>query len=112
MTTILKNLKEKYGHCKKKNPYIIAEIGSVHDGSFGNACKLIYLAAKCGANAVKFQTHFGEHESLKNAIRPAFFKEEDRINYFNRTMFNLSEYKKFILIAKKIKLTFYLLHFQ
>jgi N,N'-diacetyllegionaminate synthase len=45
---------------KKNNLYIIAEVGSVHDGSFGNACNLISVAAKCGANAVKFQTHFGE----------------------------------------------------
>jgi N,N'-diacetyllegionaminate synthase len=91
---------------KKNKLYIIAEVGSVHDGSFGNACKLIHLAAKCGANAVKFQTHFGELESLKNASRPAFFKEEDRISYFNRTMFSFSEYKKFILIAKKNKIDF------
>jgi N-acetylneuraminate synthase len=91
---------------KKNKLYIIAEIGSVHDGSFGNACKLIYLAAKCGANAVKFQTHFGEFESLKSAKRPSFFKEEDRISYFNRTMFNFSEYKKFIFLARKNKIDF------
>ena len=50
---------------KKNKLYIIAEVGSVHDGSFGNACKLIEQAAKCGANAVKFQTHFGNLESIK-----------------------------------------------
>ena len=27
---------------------IIAEVGSVHDGSFGNALKLIDVAAECG----------------------------------------------------------------
>ena len=36
---------------------LIAEIGSVHDGSFGNANKLIELTSKC-ANAVKFQNSF------------------------------------------------------
>lgn len=91
---------------KKNNLYIIAEVGSVHDGSFGNACNLISVAAKCGANAVKFQTHFGEFESLKNANRPSFFKNEDRINYFNRTMFNLSQYKKFLKIAAANKIDF------
>ena len=91
---------------KKKNIYIIAEVGSVHDGSFGNACNLISVAAKCGASAVKFQTHFGEFESLKNANRPSFFKNEDRINYFNRTMFNLSQYKKFIKVAATNKIDF------
>ena len=38
-----------------KKPMLIAEIGSVHDGSFGNAKKLIELAANSGADAVKFQ---------------------------------------------------------
>ena len=42
---------------------LIAEIGSVHDGSFGNAVKLIDAAAACGAHAVKFQTHISAAES-------------------------------------------------
>ena len=32
---------------------VIAEIGSVHDGSFGNSKKLIDLAKECGADYVK-----------------------------------------------------------
>jgi len=36
-------------------PYIIAEIGSNHDGQFERAINLIHLAAESGANAVKFQ---------------------------------------------------------
>lgn len=35
--------------------YIIAEIGSNHDGSFDRAKKLISLAAEAGADAAKFQ---------------------------------------------------------
>ena len=46
---------------------LIAEIGSVHDGSFGNAVKLIELAKEVGANAVKIQMHIAEEESLRNA---------------------------------------------
>lgn len=92
-------------HLNKKL-YIIAEVGSVHDGSFGNACQLIKLAAKSGANAVKFQTHFGDAESLWNAQRPAYFKNEDRISYFNRTQFSFEQYKKFITLAKKEKIDF------
>jgi N,N'-diacetyllegionaminate synthase len=91
---------------KKNKLYIIAEVGSVHDGSFGNACKLIEQAAKCGANAVKFQTHFGNLESIKTAPRPYFFKSEDRIKYFDRTKFDSSEYKKFINVSKKNKIDF------
>ena len=36
-------------------PYIIAEIGSNHNGSLKNAYKLIDVAKNSGANAVKFQ---------------------------------------------------------
>ena len=85
----------------KKKLYIIAEVGSVHDGSFGNACKLIELAADSGAHAVKFQTHFGDAESLSNAKRPSFFRNEDRISYFNRTQLSYEQYKKFIILCKK-----------
>ena len=46
---------------------LIAEIGSVHDGSFGNAIKLIELSKDVGATAVKVQMHIAEEESIKNA---------------------------------------------
>ena len=68
---------------------IIAEIGSVHDGSFGNACKLIEAAAETGADIVKFQTHIAEEETLKNAPSPSYFNEEDRYSYFERTSFSI-----------------------
>ena len=70
-----------------QNNMIIAEIGSVHDGSFGNAINLIKLAAECGATAVKFQTHIAEAETIANAPSPTYFKSESRIDYFRRTSF-------------------------
>jgi sialic acid synthase SpsE len=72
---------------------IIAEIGSVHDGSFGNACKLIEAAASCGADAVKFQTHIAEAESLPDAPNPPYFGAEPRLDYFRRTGFTLDQWK-------------------
>ena len=71
---------------------LIAEIGSVHDGSFGNACKLIEAAAGCGADAVKFQTHIAEAESLPSAPSPGYFQAESRIDYFRRTGFTLDQW--------------------
>ena len=55
--------------------YIIAEIGSVHDGSLGNAKKLVELARECGANCAKFQIHIPEFETTPNAWNdiPALF---------------------------------------
>lgn len=73
---------------------IIAEIGSVHDGSLGNALKAVELAAEVGATAVKFQTHLAEFETLETAPSPSYFSDESRYEYFQRTSFSLNEWKK------------------
>ncbi len=71
---------------------VVAEIGSVHDGSFGNALKLIDLAADCGADIVKFQTHIAEAETMADAPMPPYFKGEPRIDYFRRTAFTSEQW--------------------
>lgn len=79
---------------KRRNPVlVIAEIGSVHDGSFGNACKLIDAAAAAGADAVKFQTHIAEAETLRDAPAPPYFTGEPRFEYFQRTGFSLEQWR-------------------
>lgn len=72
---------------------LIAEIGSVHDGSFGNACKLIEAAAAAGADAVKFQTHIAEAETLRDAPMPPYFQGEPRFDYFRRTGFSPKQWR-------------------
>ncbi len=86
--------------------WIIAEVGSVHDGSFGNACKLIELAADCGANVVKFQTHVADAETLANAPAPSYFKAEPRRDYFKRTAFSLPQWQQLAALAKARGLVF------
>ena len=71
---------------------IIAEVGSVHDGSFGNAQKLIEVAAQSGADAVKFQTHIAAAETLRDAPMPPYFKGEPRYEYFERTSFSRDQW--------------------
>ena len=73
---------------------IIAEIGSVHDGSFGNAKKLIELSSGIGADIVKFQTHLSEFETSKDAPNPPYFSDETRYEYFERTSFDENQYVK------------------
>jgi len=73
---------------------IIAEVGSVHDGSFGNALKLIETAAGCGADVVKFQTHISDAETLRDAPMPPYFKGEPRYEYFERTAFTLEQWQQ------------------
>ena len=72
---------------------IIAEVGSVHDGSFGNAQKLIDAAADCGVDAVKFQTHIAAAETLRDAPMPSYFKGEPRYEYFQRTGFSFEQWQ-------------------
>jgi N-acetylneuraminate synthase len=78
----------------KSQVLIIAEIGSVHDGSFGNALKLIEAAAACGADAVKFQTHIPEAETLRDAPSPGYFQAEPRFDYFSRTGFTQAQWEQ------------------
>lgn len=89
-----------------RTDWIIAEIGSVHDGSFGNATKLIEAAAKAGANCVKFQTHVAEAETLIDAPTPPYFKGENRLHYFKRTSFSLQQWKDLAEVARIAGVTF------
>jgi N,N'-diacetyllegionaminate synthase len=85
---------------------VIAEIGSVHDGSFGNSKKLIDIAKECGADYVKFQYHIAKNESLKGALNPKYFQEEKRYDYFERTSFTLQQWKELIKYTKQKKIKF------
>lgn len=85
---------------------IIAEVGSVHDGSFGNACKLIEAAAGCGADVVKFQTHIASAETLPNAPSPSYFKKESRFEYFERTGFSEDQWSQIIKHCEKNNIRF------
>jgi len=87
-------------------PYIIAEIGMNHDGSLGNAVRLIEEAKKTRVDAVKFQYHISEEETLPNAPTPPYFKIEGRFEYFNRTAFTIEEWIKLKKYANKLKLDF------
>jgi N-acetylneuraminate synthase len=73
---------------------IIAEIGSTHDGSFGNAKCLVDAASECGVDAVKFQTHISEAETLRDAPMPPYFRGEPRFEYFKRTAFSKTQWKE------------------
>lgn len=73
---------------------IIAEVGSVHDGSLGNAKQLVETAAWCGVDAVKFQTHIAAEETLRDAPTPSYFSGEPRYTYFERTAFTEAQWEE------------------
>jgi N,N'-diacetyllegionaminate synthase len=90
----------------KHRVYVIAEVGNTHEGSIELAKKFIEAVAESGADAVKFQTHLFEAESLPDAPQPAYFKAESRKSYFERTAFTPTEWKGLSAFARKKKLDF------
>lgn len=62
--------------------YIIAEIGSNHNGNFDLACELIEKAADAGVNAVKFQTFKASNH---------YSKKTKKINLYNEDIYSLIE---------------------
>ena len=79
----------------KIKPLIIAEAGLIHDGSIGIAKSFIDKAAETGVDAVKFQMHYGDHESSRyEKFRKKFsYLDKTRKDYWNRTSFNFDQWK-------------------
>ena len=72
-----KTIKTKHHMLGDDNPsYIIAEIGSNHNGNFDIACELIEKAKFAGANAVKFQTFKAKNHYSKNTPKISLYKED------------------------------------
>lgn len=69
-----------------KKPFIIAEIGNNHEGSYENALKLINEAKKTGADAVKFQTF-----KVENYIS---IHQQERFKRLKRFQLSFQEFSK------------------
>lgn len=91
-------------------PYLIAEAGVNHEGSLKKAFKLIELAKKGGADAIKFQTYKAEKLVIKNS--PAYWdtKKEKTKNQFDLfkkyDFFEKEDYVKLYRHCKKKKIDF------
>ena len=85
---------------KKNNnkPLVIAEIGNNHEGKISVAKKLIDLAKKSGADAVKFQTF--KTESFIHS------SEKKRFNILKKFELSYREFKQLAIYSKKKKLKF------
>src|SRR5438093_3492022 len=55
--------------------FVIAEAGINHNGDVTLASELVTAAAEAGADAIKFQTHFPEHEMLRGGATAAYVGE-------------------------------------
>ena len=85
---------------------IIAEIGMTHDGSLGQALALTKAAAESGVDAVKYQLHISEAETIRNAPQPPYFKAEPRYEFFKRTAFGIEQWKQIKEQCKDCKVKF------
>ena len=82
----------------KNTPFIIAEIGNNHEGSFNLAKKLIIEAAKTGVDAVKFQTF-----QTEKFINP---NDKKKFKKFKKFELTKSEFVKLAKLSKKKGLVF------
>ncbi len=57
-------------------PFIIAEVGINHEGSFDKAILCVDAAVKAGADCVKFQSHITEAEMIPTDMKPGEISEE------------------------------------
>ena len=89
---------KKFLNCQ--SPYIIAEIGVNHEGSFERAIELINLAKKGGANAAKFQSYKAHTLASKNS--PSYWdtnqeSTKSQFELFKNMILDANEY---IALAK------------
>lgn len=81
-----------------KKTFIIAEIGNNHEGNYQLAKKMIKLASKAGADAVKFQTYKTSFFINKN--------EKKRFKKLKKFELSYSQFKSLKKIANKFGLFF------
>ncbi len=90
-----------------KRPYLIAEIGINHNGSFKKAKKMIIVAAQNGADAIKFQMF-----TLDTLIQPLQFEKALNITSikwrddFRKLEFPLKWLQPLKKLADKLKIDF------
>ena len=90
-----------------KKPFFIAEISANHCGSIDRAKKLIVLAKKNGADAVKLQTYTPEMMTLKGEkflIKNGLWKNKNLWELYKEAHTPLIWHKTLFQLAKKINI--------
>ena len=91
--------------------FIIAEAGVNHNGDINLAKKLIDVAAKAGADAVKFQTFKTQNLVSKNAQKASYQKEttdknESQFEMIKKLELDENTHKELIAYCKQKNITF------
>ena len=107
MKNIIKIGNRKIG--EKFNPFIVCELGINHNGSLKLAKKMVDLAIKSGADAIKNQSHILDKEMIPEAkkIKPENAKSSiyDVIKKNLMTFENEKKLKKYVEKKKRIYLS-------
>jgi len=73
----------KIGNKKIGNSvFVIAEAGVNHNNKLDLAFKMVDIAAKYGADAIKFQTWITDEIQLENSVKPAYQKQIKNKTYY------------------------------
>lgn len=91
-----------------KQSMIIGEIAQSHDGSLGMAHAFIDAIANAGADAIKFQTHIADAESMPDEPWRVKFSKQDatRYEYWKRMEFTAEQWQGLKDHADERNLTF------
>ncbi len=95
-----------------KRTFLIAEIGVNHDGRINKAIKLIDVAKKSGADAVKFQTYITEKLSTKKTSKTKYQikftgTKTSHFEMLKKLELSFEEFVKIKKYCKKKKYFFY-----
>jgi sialic acid synthase SpsE len=85
--------------------FIVAEAGINHNGDVKLASELVHAAAEAGADAIKFQTHFPEHEMLRDGATAAYVGES-LFDLLTRTAISRDDHFTLRELAAKKGITF------
>ena len=93
----------------KKTPFFVAEISANHNGSLLNAKKLIKIAKKYGADAVKLQTYTPDTLTIKSntvdfKIKGGLWKGKTLWDLYEKAQTPFEWHKELFDYAKKLKI--------
>ncbi len=91
-------------------PFFVAEISANHNGSLQNAKKLIYIAKKYGADAVKLQTYTPDTMTINShrdefKIKSGLWKGKTLWKLYEEAQTPFEWQKQLFEYAKKLKIT-------
>jgi N-acetylneuraminate synthase/N,N'-diacetyllegionaminate synthase len=66
----------------EKPVFVIAEAGVNHNNKLSLALKMVDIAKKAGADAIKFQTFKADKIQMKNSVKPNYQKKIKNANYY------------------------------